>query len=45
MVDGVGVLAVGHAAAGEDDGDEVDGGAVEEGEGGRFCEELGGWVG
>jgi len=38
--DGEGVFAVLHAALVEDDGYEVDAAGVEEGEGGRFGEEL-----
>jgi hypothetical protein len=38
--DGKGVLAVVYAALGEDDGDEVDAGGAEEGQGCGFGEEL-----
>jgi len=38
--DGEGVFAVLHAAFVKDDGYEVDAAGVEEGEGGRFGEEL-----
>ena len=37
MEDGVGVFAVLDAALGEDDGDEVDAGLGEEGDGGCVC--------